>query len=148
MTESYTELVEKLMLRTEVTDDGCWLYLGHRLKSGYGILNRYHRELGRSKSSLAHRYVYEAATGPIPTGAEIDHLCRNKPCWRPDHLQAVTKSQNLLRGEHPGREKTHCKYGHPLFGDNLRYNAGKRVCRTCQAVGKARWIERGRPSRV
>jgi hypothetical protein len=79
---------------------------------------------------LAHRYAYELLVGPIPAGAELDHLCRQTLCVRPDHLQPVTHVDNLRRGVSPSsahRAKTTCPKGHP-------YDVGtfKRSCRQCR----------------
>ena len=77
--------------------------------------------------------------GPVPDGIEIDHLCRVRHCANPEHLEAVTPTENTMRGEGVGAKNarlTHCKHGHPLSGDNLYIvtRAGgkrRRVCRTC-----------------
>lgn len=69
----------------------CWLWTGKQHKKGYGLIQV------RGKRQRAHRYVYEQLVGPIPEGLEIDHLCRNKPCVNPDHLEPVTLRENLRR---------------------------------------------------
>jgi hypothetical protein len=83
----------------------------------------------------AHRFSYKLYKGRIPAGYVVDHLCQNKLCVNPDHLEAVTSEVNIMRGHHPttiNRDKTHCIRGHPLRGQNLmhRYDGG-RECRTC-----------------
>lgn len=77
----------------------------------------------------AHRFAYELANGPIPDGLEIDHLCRNRKCVNPAHLQAVSHRENMLRAA-----KTHCLNGHPLTGPNvyLRPDGRGRECRECR----------------
>jgi hypothetical protein len=84
---------------------------------------------------LAHRVAWEAAHGPIPPGMCIDHLCRNRACVNVNHLEAVTRRVNVLRGFGPcakNARKTKCKNGHALEGDNLRKKPrGGRACRTC-----------------
>lgn len=75
-----------------VTDSGCWEW--HKIAAdGYGRLYR------DGKTRLAHRESYELHRGPIPTGLHIDHLCRNKGCVNPDHLEAVTLVENVMRGD-------------------------------------------------
>lgn len=76
--------------------------------------------------ALAHRVAYEQAKGPIPTGLQIDHLCRNRACVNPDHLEAVTQGENVRRAV-PDR----CINGHDLNDNPYRYH-GKRMCRPCR----------------
>ncbi len=89
----------------------------------------------------AHRHAYEALRGPVPAGLELDHLCRNRACVNPDHLEPVSKRENVLRGEGPtaiNARKTHCaKAGHPLTDDNVRIQRGTNS-RTCIACAKER----------
>jgi HNH endonuclease len=98
---------------------GCWLWVGYTKRDGYG------QYLGRP----AHRVAYELVVGPIPPGLQIDHLCNNAPCVRPEHLEAVTPQENNRRRDNGG---THCKSGHPYDEANtyIRPN-GCRDCRAC-----------------
>lgn len=91
---------------------------------------------------LAHRAAYELNVGPISDELQIDHLCRNRACVRPDHLEAVTQQVNIARGEvglatgAKQRAKTHCPRGHPYAGPNLitvtrKTRNPERRCRTC-----------------
>ena len=87
---------------------------------------------------MAHRYSYEQVNGPIPDGLEIDHLCSVRSCVNVDHLEAVTRSENILRtvarGGHHWANKTECPKGHPYSETNTGQSpdGGKRYCRTCK----------------
>ena len=113
----------------------CWIWQGPKAKLGYGLFTvRIGLRVG------AHRFAYEQTHGEIPDRMVIDHLCRNPACVNPDHLEAVTQSVNLKRGDNWQRRKTHCPHGHPYSGTNLIINPrGRRVCRECQRL---RWVRR------
>lgn len=108
---------------------GCWVYPGCK-KNGYGT------GWDRTKVVRTHRAAYEALVGPIPEGMDLDHLCRNRACYNPAHLEPVTRSENLRRSNLVGKwqaQKTHCPDGHPYDGANLYITAsGGRSCRACK----------------
>lgn len=105
----------------------CWEWQGAINNRGYGSVTN-----GKGGSMLAHRKAYELAVGSIPTGLEIDHLCRNTRCVNPCHLEPVTRAENARRRS---EAQTHCHRGHPLSGENLRLHKREsgyaRECRTC-----------------
>lgn len=113
--------------------DDCWPWLGVRTYNGYGRF----KLTARKSPVRAHRLAYEEMVGPIPEGLVIDHLCRNRLCVNPDHLEPVTNRENLLRGEGIAAinaAKTHCVKGHPFDEVNtyIEPSNGKRKCRTCR----------------
>jgi hypothetical protein len=124
----------RLMAKVRYTAYGCWEWDGKRFPTGYGKMRIGNPPL----ENCAHRWSYRLFKGPIPESLEIDHLCRNRCCVNPDHLEAVTHQENVRRGlggKETGamhRAKTHCRNGHPYSGDNLYlYPNGYRGCHTC-----------------
>ncbi len=111
---------------------GCWEYPNLN-EYGYGESGK------KGRDRFVHRVSYEHFVGPIPSGLQIDHLCRNRACCNPAHLEPVTIQENARRGM---ESRTHCKNGHKLSGENLawrKYKHGlRRACRKCAAECAAR----------
>jgi hypothetical protein len=107
-------------------DTPCQPYDGLIVSSGYGQ---------QPNGKNAHRESYKRTIGAIPDGLELDHLCRNRACINPKHLEPVTHKENTRRGMSPSglnSRKTHCSKGHPFDGENLAVNyRGWRYCLTC-----------------
>jgi hypothetical protein len=131
-------LQERLDAKINKTD-GCWLWSGSCTGGafgGYGIISY------NGKKTLVHRLMYEMHVNPIPVGFEVDHLCRNKLCVNPLHLEAVTHKENMLRANAGWacKEKTHCPHGHEYTPENTRITHGSRSCKQCEsAYNKRRW---------
>lgn len=103
-------------------DNGCWQWTGYRYGNGYGALSI------EGRQRLAHRVSYEEFVGPIPVGLTIDHLCRNRACVNPVHLEPVTGRENTQRAM-----RSHCVNGHEFTEANIyRWTDGKRCCRECR----------------
>ena len=116
---------------------GCWNWSGRVGRKGYGQFGN-----GRSRSTLVHKIAYEAIRGPVPDGLELDHLCRNRRCVNPDHLEPVTHRENVLRGDGlaaKNARKTLCfKCGATLGGENA-VSTKDRSCRRCAFARQAEW---------
>jgi hypothetical protein len=117
---------------------GCWVWQLSLTTGGYGQI----RIPELKRQGPAHRVYYERLVGPIPEGLELDHLCRNRACVNPSHLEPVTHQVNGLRGVGPCAEnarKTHCIRGHELAGANLyvRRDTGRRQCKACRELRKS-----------
>ena len=128
---SFIPVADRLWAMVDKTPGGCWNFTGCKMK-GYGQIR------DGSKAALAHRVSYEIARGPVPDGLELDHLCRNRSCVRPDHLEAVDTKTNVLRGNGPtaiNARKTHCSKGHEFSKENTRRHCdGGRVCIQCTRI--------------
>jgi len=123
----YEEVVEQVATRH---DDKCWTFPATG-GGGYAVLRH------RGEVVKACVVAYELRYGPVPEGLELDHTCMHKWCWNPDHVEPVTRSENVLRGVNPGGQalKTHCPEGHPYS----HYQAdGRRACRTCRRENQRR----------
>lgn len=115
-----------------VTKDGCWRWSGATVGvRGYGYIRF------PTGAQMAHRYFYEHHIGPIPDGLVLDHLCQNRRCVNPAHLEPVTSRENTMRAETPARinaEKTVCKNGHNKWKHYKAENGReRRYCLVCNS---------------
>lgn len=122
--------------KTNSTDD-CWIWNGpfrSSDKTKYGIFFTYNN--GKQITNGAHRYIYEQLIGTIPNGLVIDHLCNTPSCVNPNHLNATTQKENVLRSNGlsaKNARKTHCPQGHPYdeINTSVSKTNGSRTCRKC-----------------
>lgn len=119
-------------------DGTCWEWTACLMDCGYGRMNV------SGRLWLTHRLVYEQFRGQIPHGLDLDHLCRNRACCNPSHLEPVTRNENVARGVScaaiPARTG-HCKRGHAIEGTNVYVatKTGKRRCKECKLENTRRW---------
>lgn len=128
---------ENLLRRLRFMPSGCIEFTGVLDRHGYGRTARDGRTVG------AHRAAYELVHGPVAQDLDLDHLCRNRACVNPAHLEPVSRQENLLRGDTiPAAyaRRTHCKHGHLYDEANTRVDErGGRRCRACHAASTRRW---------
>lgn len=124
----------------------CWRWTAATNTAGYGVW------WNGDRLVLAHRESYRREVGPIPEGRELDHLCRNRWCVRPDHLDPVTRAENVRRGDGPRllRERnaniTHCPHGHEYTENNTHIQQhGGRRCRACARERSRRTYHERKP---
>lgn len=131
--ESPIEHLERLSMPEP--NSGCTLWLGKvDARHGYGLV------IHRRTHYRAHRFAYESYVGPIDTGLVIDHLCRNRTCINPSHMEPVSIATNTMRGSGPSAmnaQRTTCVNGHAFDEANTRVSSrGTSTRRTCRACAR------------
>ena len=133
---------------SHIRQDGCCVvWTGTTTKGGYGRL-----AVANSKI-LAHRYAYQRASGPIPAGMTLDHLCKNTACVNPEHLEPVSLAENILRGDSPAAKharQTECSRGHPFTPTNIYWTrkANGRRTRSCRVCALERYRQKSAARRT
>jgi hypothetical protein len=128
---------EQRLLRLITEHDGHWLWTGNVNNAGYATLRF------QESNHYAHRLAYETFVGPIPTGLQIDHLCRTPLCINPAHLEPVTQRENIRRGNAPSTLAARtgvCQRGHEFTPENtyVRKDSKRVMCRACQRLRRSK----------
>lgn len=143
---SRAENLEEERFWSKVDTSGpCWEWTAALSVGGYG---KYTVVVdGKTKYPYAHRYAYEILVGPVPEGTDLDHLCRVRKCVNPDHLEPVSRRENVRRGIGPtglNMAKTSCPSGHEYSQENTFVSrAGYRQCKICRRA----YDKRRRPAK-
>lgn len=128
---------ERFWQRVEKTSE-CWIWRGSLTRQGYGQFG-----YAPGKTGRAHKLAWEWQNGSVPEGLVLDHLCRNRACVRPEHLEPVTPRTNALRGIGPtaiNSRKRFCNQGHEFTAENtMRGSKGERICRVCSYRKASEW---------
>lgn len=127
--------------------NGCWEWVGHVNPHGYGMAST-----GKFTNSPAHRVIYTAFRGLIPAGLDLDHLCRNRCCVNPSHLEPVTRRENVMRGQNVRVLAHHagtCIRHHKMNCENTYISPkGQRQCKQCRKMRELKRPSRAKQSRV
>ena len=122
--------IERLKNKSTTNEKGCFLIHTSLDKDGYHIASY------RGKAVKGYRKAFIIKNGPIPKGLVLNHLCRNRKCWNPNHLEIVTTKENIQKGISHNANKTHCPQGHEYTPENtyIEPKGGNRHCKICQKL--------------
>lgn len=129
--EMMLRAIERFWQSFEVDASGCWNWTVTVNQKGYG------RMWTGSRTMVAHRFAYELVNGPVPDGLDAAHLCHNRRCVNPDHIKAMTRSENLLM--RPGVSDGRSRALTPAER-SARYNAKRRERRRLEAIESGWWV--------
>lgn len=129
---------------------GCWIWMGPLMSNGYGKMGVGYKSEGNKKTKFVHRISYEHFVGKIPEGLDLDHKCRVRCCVNPEHLEPVTRIENIRRGAGCGgrlrKKRKFCIRGHSL--DKIKpLKNGRIVCPVCRVICREKANDKIRESR-
>lgn len=120
------DLVDFARYTKKDQETGCWIWTSYKYPNGYS------KFCTNGVYMSGHKASYMFMYGDIPKGKEINHKCLRKDCVNPDHLEAVSHSENKL---YSSRKRIHCRNGHELTPENVYIrNRGDRDCRMCRRI--------------
>lgn len=120
----------------------CWEWRAGKIPDGYGVF------WSGVRVVLAHRFAYEMMRKAIPAGLVIDHLCRNRGCVNPSHMEVVTPAENTRRAVFHNSTKVVCKQGHPFDTENTGTYGGRRYCRACRRAWSKKYRREAKEKRL
>lgn len=126
-------LPPRMAARVTVAKSGCWLWTGALASNGYGSVGY------AARIHSAHGLAYRLLVGDVPDGLQLDHLCRERRCCNPVHLEPVTPAENMRRAR---ALITACPKGHVYDEANTRIRNGQRSCKECDRERTRRWRQR------
>jgi hypothetical protein len=138
-----SRLPQRFWSKTSIQADGCWRWVAATTR-GYGSYRH------NNRLTQAHRAAYTVLVGPIPgtspAGLTVDHLCRNRSCVNPAHMELVSRGENTMRGDSltaKNKQKTHCSRGHEYtLANTYLPSDGKRYCRACNRIRNKEYCKR------
>lgn len=133
-------ITERILSSIQFGDSTCWEWQRRKDRDGYGVMWVWID--GKKRQRFAHRMSFEAFNGEIPPGLQIDHLCMNKSCVNPAHLQIVTSKENTQRYFKSINIDSYCKNGHKRTPDNTFLTGKTRYCKICRKNASAAYRER------
>jgi len=140
MSDAIKRAAERVKSHTHIDERGCWIFDGVLQANGYGRTC-----IGAGRTAATHSVMYQALRGPVLTGMQLDHLCRNRACCNPAHLEPVTAGENIMRGLASYVIRDRCKSElHDITLPDAIYvsGRGKRTCRECRRANHRRWLAR------
>ena len=134
-------IAQRIQNNIHISSRGCWEWQGMKDRDGYGTM--WISDSGKKKIRFTHRMSYEAHVEPIPNDLEIDHLCLNKACCNPEHLEVVTTQENTRRRDLAHEYDKYCRNGHARTSENTYIaKTGMRSCRICRKLATRAYRER------
>lgn len=129
--------IQRFWTHVEHQENGCWLWTG-TVNAKYGAFKIGSRTYKTRRMLYAHRFIWEYLNGPIPDGLQLHHVCENKLCVNPEHLELLTVHDHVHKSPNNityiNLHQTHCHRGHEYTPENTYTFRGKRHCRECQRI--------------